>query len=276
MSISAQDVKKLRDITGVGMMDCKNALVEANGDFDQAIDLLRKKGQKVAAKRADREAKEGLIVTASTEDGRAAAMVEINCETDFVARNEEFQAFADLIGRKVLEERPADRDAFLASPLDGSETVEGALTRMTGKIGEKIDVRRLEVMTSDGGRIVSYVHPGSRLGVLVDIDGDGDLVAAGRDVAMQVAALSPIATRREEVPAEIKEKELEIGRETARNEGKPEQIVDKIAAGKLERFYKDNVLLEQPFVKDSSQTVTQMLKNAGATVKTFVRFALGD
>lgn len=276
MAITASDVKKLRDITGVGMMDCKRALEEAGGDFDAAIDLLRKKGQKVAAKRADREAKEGVIATASTDDGATAILVEVNCETDFVARNDDFQAFATSIASVVLAEKPADRDALLALPFNGGRTVEEALTDMTGKIGEKIDVRRVAVETSESGRIVSYIHPGARLGVLVDIDGNGDVVSTGRDVAMQVAALNPIATTREDVPQEIQEKELEIGRETARNEGKPDQIVDRIAQGKLERYFKDNVLVEQPFVKDASQNVGAMLKGAGATVTGFVRFALGD
>jgi len=276
MSISASDVKKLRDITGVGMMDCKRALEESAGDFEAAIDLLRKKGQKVAAKRADREAKEGVIATASTGDGRTAILVEVNCETDFVARNEEFQAFAASIANLVLASRPADRDALLTLPLEGGRTVEQALTDMTGKIGEKIDVRRVAVETSASGRIVSYIHPGARLGVLVDIDGNGDVESAGRDVAMQVAALNPVATTRDEVPQDIQEKELEIGRETARNEGKPEQIVDRIAQGKLDRFFKDNVLVEQPFVKDASINVGSMLKSAGAEVRGFVRFALGD
>jgi elongation factor Ts len=276
MAITASDVKKLRDITGVGMMDCKRALEEAGGDFEAAIDLLRKKGQKVAAKRADREAKEGVIATASTGDGRTAILVEVNCETDFVARNEEFQAFASALASLVLAERPADREALLVLPFQGGRTVEQALTDMTGKIGEKIDVRRIAVETSAAGRIVSYIHPGARLGVLVDIDGNGNVQAAGRDVAMQVAALNPVATTRDEVPQDVQAKELEIGREAALNEGKPEQIVDRIAQGKLERYFKDSVLVEQPFVKDASISVGAMLKGAGATVKGFVRFALGD
>ena len=276
MSISAKEVKKLRDLTGVGMMDCKRALVETDGDFDQAIDLLRKTGQKVAAKRADRDANEGLIVTATTDDGKTAVLVEVNCETDFVARNDEFQKFATGIANKVLEELPTDRVSFLASTYNGEGTVEDALVQLTGRIGEKIDVRKLVVLSSDKGSVVSYIHPGSRLGVLVDLSGDGDLVATGRDVAMQVAALNPVATKRDDVSGKVKEKEMEIAREAAIMEGKPEQIIEKIATGKLERFYKDNVLLEQPFVKDSSQTVTQMLDGASAEVSSFVRFALGE
>lgn len=276
MSISAADVKKLRDVTGVGMMDCKKALAEANGDFDAAIDLLRTKGQKVAAKRADREAKEGVIATGSTADGKTTILVEVNCETDFVARNDDFQAFANEIAELVLADLPADRDAFMNSTMKDGRSVADALTDMTGKIGEKIDVRRTQVMTSADGKIVSYIHPGARLGVLVDIAGSGDLEAAGRDVAMQVAALNPIATNRDEVPQDVKDHEMKIAADQAREEGKPEQIIERIATGKLERYYKDFVLLEQPFVKDSSQTVGDMLKGVGATVKTFTRFALGD
>lgn len=276
MSISAKEVKKLRDITGVGMMDCKKALVETDGDVDQAIDLLRKTGQKIAAKRADREANEGLIVTSSTDDGKTAVLVEVNCETDFVARNDEFQKFAKGLANKVLEERPADRDAFLTSAYNSAGTVKDALVQLTGKIGEKIEVRKLVTLSSEEGSVVSYIHPGSRLGVLVDINGDGDLLATGRDVAMQVAALNPVATRRDDVPGDVKEKEMEIAREAAVMDGKPEKIIEKIATGKLERYYKDHVLLEQPFVKDSSQTVTQMLEGASAEVSSFVRFALGE
>ncbi|HLT47409.1 MAG TPA: translation elongation factor Ts [Rubricoccaceae bacterium] len=274
--ISAQDVKRLRETTGVGMMDCKRALEEAGGDFDAAIEILRKKGQKVAAKRADREATEGVVATATTPDRKAGALVEVNSETDFVARNEEFTTFAQRIADLVLAERPADMDALRALPLDG-RTVGDAVTDMTGKIGEKIDVRRFAIIEADGdGEVVDYVHPGAKLGVLVEMAGSGDLQAVGRDVAMQAAAMNPVAATRDEVPEEVKAKELEIGREAARNEGKPEQILDKIAQGKLERYFKDNVLVEQPFVKDASVSVKQMLEQAGAEVRRFVRFALGD
>jgi elongation factor Ts len=200
----------------------------------------------------------------------------VNCETDFVARNDDFQAFAGEIAALVLADLPADRDAFMNSTMKDGRSVADALTDMTGKIGEKIDVRRTHVMTSADGKIVAYIHPGARLGVLVDIAGSGDLEAAGRDVAMQVAALNPIATHRDEVPQDVKDHEMKIAADQAREEGKPEQIIERIATGKLERYYKDFVLLEQPFVKDSSQTVGDMLKGVGATVKTFTRFALGD
>ena len=282
MAISAQDVKRLRDATGVGMMDCKKALQEADGDFDRAVEVLRKKGQKVAAKRADREADEGLVVTAITDDHRTAAIAEVNCETDFVARNDDFAQFAHRIAEIILEERPEDLDALdaLAYDEDGT-TVERATTDLTGKIGEKIEVRRFQIVEAqDEGQIVSYIHPGSRLGVLVDVKAEagqnGALEDTGRDVAMQVAALDPIATFREEVPENVQEKEKEIAHEAAQNENKPEHVMKQIVNGKLERFFKDNVLVEQPFVKDASKTVKQVLSEAGVEIKRFVRFALGD
>ena len=275
MAITAQDVKRLREATGVGMMDCKKALVETDGDFDAAIELLRKKGQKVAAKRADRDATEGVIATATTADGSTAAMVEVNCETDFVARNDDFTAFAQSIADLALAEKPADRGALLALSLNG-QTVESAITEKTGQIGEKIDVRRVALVEASGdGKVVDYIHPGAKLGVLVEMSGSGDLEEAGRDVAMQAAAMNPVAATRDEVPQDVQDKEREIGREQARAEGKPEQILDKIATGKLNRYFKDNVLVEQPFVKDSSQTVQKMLESKNAELKRFVRFALG-
>lgn len=276
MSISAKDVKRLRDMTGVGMMDCKKALEEANGDFEVAVDLLRKKGQKVAAKRADREANEGLIVTALSDDQSVGAIAEVNSETDFVARNDEFVAFAKEIVDLILETVPGDLEALNSTEVRPGKTVDQALTELTGKIGEKIEVRRFSVLQSDGGRIVSYIHPGSRLGVLVDVGGNGRVEDAGLDLAMQVAALSPVATHKEDVPQELKEKELEIAREAAKAEGKPDHIVDRIAEGKLERYYKDYVLVEQPFVKDSSMTVREMLKQSNVDVRKYIRYALGE
>lgn len=276
MAISAKDVKRLRDMTGVGMMDCKKALVEADGDLDKAVEILRKKGQKVAEKRADREANEGLIVTATSDDQKTAAIVEVNCETDFVARNDEFVGFANEMAALALSEQPENLEAFKATTFKDGRTVGEALIDMTGKIGEKIDVRRISLLTSESGQVITYIHPGSRLGVLVDIQGNGSVAETGRDVAMQVAALNPVATRREDVPQTVQDKEMEIAREAALNEGKPEHIIDRIATGKLERYFKDHVLIEQPFVKDSSMTVKEMLKRAGANVQTYVRFALGD
>ena len=276
MSVSAKQVKELRDATGVGMMDCKEALKEANGDFDEAVSILRKKGQEVASDRAAAEADEGLVVTAVSDDGNTGAIAEINCETDFVARNDDFQSFAEMVAGRVLEETPEDLDALRSLSYDGDATIEEELVALTGRIGEKLTIRRFDVLESADGQIISYVHPGSKLGVLVEVHGDGEVEEAGRDVAMQVAALEPIAVTRGEVPEEVKEEEREVAREAAVNEGKPEHVIDNIVEGKLERFFEDHVLMEQAFVKDSSVSVKEMLDNAGLSVKRFVRYALGD
>ena len=276
MSVSAKQVKELRDATGVGMMDCKEALKEANGDFDEAVSILRKKGQEVASDRAAAEADEGLVVTAVSDDGNTGAIAEINCETDFVARNDDFQSFAETVAERVLEETPEDLDALRSLSYDGDATIEEELVALTGRIGEKLTIRRFDVLESADGQIISYVHPGSKLGVLVEVHGDGEVEEAGRDVAMQVAALEPIAVTRGEVPEEVKEEEREVAREAAVNEGKPEHVIDNIVEGKLERFFEDHVLMEQAFVKDSSVSVKEMLDNAGLSVKRFVRYALGD
>lgn len=276
MSISAKQVKELRDATGVGMMDCKEALKEAEGDFDEAVSILRKKGQQVANKRAEKEADEGLVVTALSDDESVGAIVEVNCETDFVARNDDFQEFSNRVAERILDETPDDVDEAKTLPYTEGATIEDELVALTGKIGEKLTIRRFDILDSDDGRIISYIHPGSKLGVLVDVAGDGDIEEAGRDVAMQIAALDPISVRRDEVPDEVQEKEREIARDAALNEGKPEHVIDQIVDGKLERFFEDNVLLEQAFVKDSSISVEEMIDEAGLTVNRFTRYALGD
>ena len=276
MTITAKEVKRLRDATDAGMMDCKKALIEANGDFDAAIDVLRKQGLKKADKRADREAKEGLIVTAVTPDGSKGIIAEVNCETDFVARGDVFGEFSNRIAEIAITEQPADLDALKALSFDDQDNIEAASIAITGKVGEKIEVRRYALLESNDGAVIAYMHPGSRLGVLVHMIGSGDKAGAGRDVAMQVAALNPVATNVEEVPEDIKNKELEIAREVAINEGKPENIVERIAEGKLKRYYKDHVLIEQPFVKDSSVTVKEMLNKADVETLGFIRFALGN
>jgi elongation factor Ts len=229
----------------------------------------------VAAKRAEKEADEGLIVTQLSDDERTGAIVEVNCETDFVARNDDFQTFADNIGTIVLEEQPDDVDVLLELDYNG-ETVEKELGAITGRIGEKIAIRRFDVLTSEDGQIVSYVHPGSKLGVLVEISGDGDVDEAGRDVAMQIAALDPIGVSRDDVPEDVVEREREIAKDAAINEGKPEHVIDNIVNGKVERFFEDNVLLEQAFVKDSSKSVQERIDEAEIDVKRFTRYALGD
>ncbi|MCS3656573.1 translation elongation factor Ts [Salinibacter ruber] len=276
MSVSAKQVKELRDATGVGMMDCKEALQETDGDFDEAVSLLRKKGQEVADDRAAVEADEGLVVTAVSDDGHAGAIVEINCETDFVARNEDFQSFAETAAERVLEETPDDLEALESLPYEDDVTIEEELLALTGRIGEKLTIRRFDVLESEEGQIISYVHPGSKLGVLVEVHGDGEAEETGRDVAMQVAALEPIAVTRDEVPDEVKEEEREVAREAAVNEGKPEHVIDNIVEGKLERFFEDHVLMEQAFVKDSSVSVKDMLDDADLSVARFTRYALGD
>lgn len=276
MSVSAKQVKELRDATGVGMMDCKEALQETDGDFDEAVSLLRKKGQEVASDRATVEADEGLVVTALSDEGHAGAIVEINCETDFVARNDDFQSFSNTVAEQILHEDPDDLDELEALAYEDDVTIKDELVALTGRIGEKLTIRRFDVLESEDGQIISYVHPGSKLGVLVEVHGDGDVDEAGRDVAMQVAALEPIAVTRGEVPEEVKEEEREVARESAINEGKPEHVIDNIVEGKLERFFEDHVLMEQAFVKDSSVSVKEMLDEAGLSVARFTRYALGD
>ena len=276
MSVSAKQVKELRDATGVGMMDCKEALEEADGDFDEAVSILRKKGQEVASDRAAAEADEGLVVTAVSGNGSIGVIAEINCETDFVARNDDFRSFAETVAERVLEETPEDLDELKSLSYDGDATIEDELVALTGRIGEKLTIRRFDVLESADGRIISYVHPGSKLGVLVEVHGDGEVEEAGRDVAMQVAALEPIAVTRGEVPEEVKDEEREVAREAAVNEGKPEHVIDNIVEGKLERFFEDHVLMEQAFVKDSSVSVKEMLDEAGLSVTRFTRYALGD
>lgn len=276
MKISATDVNKLRKATGAGMMDCKKALTEAGGDFDKAIEILRKKGQKVSAKRADRDAKEGAVFIYN-ENGSEAVLIELNCETDFVARNEDFIALGNKIVELAAKEQPADLEALKNLSLDG-KPVKDALVDAMGKIGEKIDVSKYERIAGD--QVVTYLHPGSRIGVAVAFVGANgkDVATVGKDVAMQIAAMNPVAVDKDGVPQEVVDKEIEIGKEQARNEGKPEQIIEKIALGKLNKFYKENTLMNQDFVKDTSKTVGQYIKSElGGEVKVagFKRVQLG-
>ncbi len=275
MSISAADVKKLRDMTGAGMMDCKKALAEAEGAFDGAVEILRKKGQKVADKRADREAKEGLILTRISADAKKAVVIEINCETDFVARNEDFQAQADAFLNAAYDNNTSSVEALLAIEIDGI-SIANHLQDMTGKIGEKIQISTI-ILTNTDGAMVSYIHPGNQLGVLVEFDGPSIDPEIGKDVAMQVAAMKPIAVTEAEVDASVVEKELEIAKELLINEGKPEEIAEKAAKGKLRRFYEERVLLNQKFVKDNSLSVKKYLEDNNAPlVVSFHRIQLGE
>ncbi|MGF1668834.1 MAG: translation elongation factor Ts, partial [Balneolaceae bacterium] len=223
MSISAKDVKELREKTGAGMMDCKKALTEADGDMEKAIEILRKKGQKVSEKRADREANQGLILTRISMDGKKAAAIEINCETDFVARNDDFQNQANSFLNVAFENKIGSRSELLKAKLDGL-TIEDHLKDMVGKIGEKIEISRV-IYLETSGKIVDYIHPGNQLGVLVEFDGDVDAETVGKDIAMQIAAMNPVALNKDTVPQSVIDKEIEIGKELARQEGKPEDML---------------------------------------------------
>ncbi len=280
MEITAELVKKLRDKTGAGMMDCKKALAESNGDMDAAVDYLRKKGAATAEKRADRAANEGVILTRI--DGKGV-IVEVNCETDFVARSNDFVDFAAMALEAIRTHEPKDVPALLALEHQG-KPVADALTESIGKIGEKIDVKRFAIFPA-GSMLVDYIHPGSKLGVMIELtcDDAADVVQAlGKDLAMQVAAMSPIAVNREAVPASVQERELEIYRQQAREMGKPEQMLDKIAEGKLNKFFQEYTLLEQTFIRDNTKTVKQHIEDVSKavgkeiTVVRFERFQIGE
>jgi len=275
VTISAADVNKLRQQTGAGMMDCKKALTETNGDFEAAIDFLRKKGAKVAASRQDRESNEGVVIARTSADGKRGVIIELNCETDFVAKNAEFVAFATAIAETAVENNPASLDALNELSVDGQK-IGDAIIDKTGKIGEKIGVSKYEVI--EGEKVIAYIHGNYRLGVLVALNSNPASAAeTGKDVAMQIAAMNPVAIDKDGVDATTIERELEIAKEQIRLEGKPEEMVEKIAAGKLNKFYKDSTLLNQEFVKDSSKSVGQFLNTVekGLTVTAFKRVALG-
>lgn len=276
MAITAQDVNKLRQMTGAGMMDCKKALTEAEGDFEKAVDILRKKGQKVSASRADRETKEGVVATRVTENGAKGTLLSLTCETDFVAKNEEFGAFANTLIDIAVANGAASKDAVLALPFENI-TIAEKIIEMTGKIGEKIDISHFEIITAE--TVVSYVHSNGKLGVLVGLVNTSgtDVEEAGKDVAMQIAAMNPVAVDKDGVDASTIEREIEIGKEQARTEGKPEEMLEKIAMGKLQKFYKESTLLSQQFVKDSSKSIAQYLDGVskGLTVNAFKRISIG-
>jgi len=279
VQISASDVNKLRQQTGAGMMDCKKALTETNGDFEAAIDFLRKKGAKVAASRQDRESNEGVVIARTSADGKHGVIVEVNCETDFVAKNAEFVAFANAIANAAVEANPKNIEELGQLEIDtelSRLTIADAITDRTGKIGEKIGVSKY--VTVEGERVIAYIHGNFRLAVLVALNKDANGVEeAGKDVAMQIAAMNPLAIDKDGVDSTTIERELEIAKEQIRAEGKPENMVEKIAAGKLNKFYKDSTLLNQEFVKDPSKTVIQFLGTVepGLTVTDFKRVTLG-
>jgi elongation factor Ts len=285
--ISASDVKNLRDITGAGMMDCKKALEESRGDMQQAIDYLRKKGAALAAKREGKEAGEGMICIRIAPDRKSGVILELNCETDFVARGDDFTGFASTLSEMALSARIASPEDLMVRTLGdsyGGETVESAITTLTGKLGEKIQLKHLVFFDAADGLVEGYTHPGAQLGAIVRVVTDkpeivGDLT---KDLAMQVAAAAPIVTGRSDVPADYIAKESEIYRQQALEQGKKEEFVDKIVTGRLEKYYQEVVLTEQSFIKDSNMKVSDVLGDfrkkhqAKVDVSAFVRYQLGE
>lgn len=267
--ITAALVKELREITGAGMMDCKKALVECEGDKDKAIDYLREKGIAKAAKKAGRIASEGVVAAASK--GNTACIVEVNSETDFVAKNENFQNLVKKIAGHIVDVKPADMDALNASQLDG-KTVAEVMTEAVASIGEKLSLRRFAVYTAEDGRLATYIHMGGKIGVLVELSGGDD--ALGKDIAMQIAAAKPQCVCRDDVDADALAHEREVLRKQALEEGKPEKIVEKMVDGRINKYYKEVCLVEQEFVKDSDRTIKDVL--GGVEVRRFARFEMGE
>lgn len=263
-NITASDVNKLRQMTGAGMMDCKNALVENGGDFDKAIDFLRKKGQKLAAKRADRDANEGMVIAQASADATYASVVMISSETDFVAKNEEFINFCKKVSDVITANKPNTIEEAKAILMDG-RSIEDQLTDLVGKIGEKIEMAHFECLNAP--KVFAYNHHGNRLATLVSFDSNAVNAEVGTSVAMQIAAMAPVAVDQSGVPAEVIERELEIARDQVRQEGKPENMIEKIAEGKLNKFFKDCTLLNQEFIKDNKTTVAQYIKANCGDVK---------
>jgi elongation factor Ts len=276
MAITAADVNKLRQMTGAGMMDCKNALVESDGDFDKAIDILRKKGQKLAVKRADRDANQGIVIAKVTADKSFGAIIMLNCETDFVAKNEEFVDFANKVIELAISAKPADLEALKALTVNGRTVAEG-VTDLTGKTGERMELAHYNCI--EAPVVVAYNHFGNRLATIVGFNKAGvpGFDETGKHVAMQVAAMSPIAVDKDDVAKDIIDREIEIGKEQARAEGKPEEMLEKIALGKLNKFYKESTLLNQEFINDGKLSVREYMQAADKelTVKKFYRLQLG-
>lgn len=272
-NITAAEVNKLRQMTGAGMMDCKKALVENDGDFDKAVDYLRKKGQKVAANRAEREANEGMVLARTSADAKYACIVMLSSETDFVAKNQEFVDFVNKISELATEKRLKSLEEVKALEIDGRK-VEDLITDLVGKIGEKIEMPKFECL--EGAKVFAYNHHGNKLATLVAFDKDSAKDEVGKNVAMQVAAMSPIALGKEDVPAEVVAHELELARETTRQEGKPEDKVEMIAQGKLNKFFKENTLTQQEYIMDNKINVETYVKNNGdAKISAFRRIKLG-
>jgi elongation factor Ts len=271
--INAADVAKLRRVTLAGMMDCKKALEEADGNFDKAIEIIRKKGQAVANKRADRDATEGVVLSKTTQDGKLGAIIVLNSETDFVAKNADFLALANKILDIALTNKPANLEELKSLSLEGGKIGE-KIVEYVGIIGEKLDLSYYEKI--EAARVQAYIHPGNRLATLVGFTKDGADVQVYKDVAMQIAAMNPVAVDKDFVPESVIAQEIEIGKEQARRDGKPEEMLDKIAQGKLSKFFKDSTLLNQDFVKDNKVTIRQYLQSANRelTVTDFKRYSL--
>lgn len=275
MAITASDVNKLRQQTGAGMMDCKNALVEANGDFEAAVDILRKKGQKIAAKRGDNEAREGLVMSQASADAKTGVILTLNCETDFVAKNEGYVNFVQSLVDIALDKTPATAEELKALAYNDKLSVEEKITEQVGVIGEKLDLSNYAVINAE--KVVAYNHPGNQLATLVGLNSGSEVVAeAGRQVAMQIAAMSPIAIDKSGVDARTIEREIEVGKDLAIQEGKPAEMAEKIAMGRLNKFFQENTLLSQSFVRDNKMTVEEFLNSTekGLTVTDFKRFSL--
>ena len=273
MAISASEVNKLRQQTGAGMMDCKKALEEANGDFEQAIDFLRKKGQKVAANRQDRDAKEGLVIARVSADAKHGSLVVVNCETDFVAINADFVAFANTISQISIDKNPASIEAFNTLPYNNDVTVSDKFIEQIGKIGEKIQLSYYQTVTA--ANVIAYNHPGNKLACIVGFSKPVSEEVA-KNVAMQVAAMAPVAVDKDDVDTKTLEREMDIAREQARAEGKPEDMIEKIAQGKLNKFYKESTLLNQEFIKDNKMDIRKYLQSIDKdlTVTAFKRYQL--
>jgi elongation factor Ts len=271
--IKAADVAKLRNITGAGMMDCKKALEEAQGDYDLAIDLLRKKGQKVANKRADREATEGAVIAGTTSDNKHGAIIVLNCETDFVAKNEDFVKFAHAILKVALEQKPSSLEALKDLELNGHK-ISDEITTQIGVIGEKLDLSYFETVNAE--YVASYIHQGNRLASIAGFNQTNIDAQVGKDIVMQIASMSPIAIDAKDVPQSVIDKEIEIGKDLAIQEGKPAEMAEKIAIGRLNKFYKESTLLNQQFVKDNKISIREYLEHTskGLTVTAFKRFTL--
>ena len=271
MAVTMADISHLRKMSGAGMMDCKKALEEANGDFEKAMEIIRKKGQAVAAKRSDREASEGCVLAA--DNGDFAAVVALKCETDFVAKNAEFVALTQEILNVAMNNKPATKEELLASPLADGRSIQDHITDRIGVTGEKMELGEYEFVT--GASTISYIHPGNKLATVVAFNVAPEHQMA-RDVAMQVAAMNPVAVRPDEVPQHIIDQELEIARDKAREAGKPENLLDRIAQGSLQKYYKENTLLQQEFIKDARLSIEQYLHSANKelTVIAFKRFTL--